>query len=107
MTIYLISGLINCSLALLILALTALVIAVTVGQVRKVAYQLLADAIQLKGLWLGQNNGQILAELQQKSLALELHHKGRMLDVEADLAQLPIKRERLGLLASLEKAEKG
>jgi hypothetical protein len=104
MTILTLSALINFSLILLPLSLALLLFAGSAWLGWRVIRQVVTDLIQLRGLWLGQNNGQILADLQQKSLALDLHHKSRMLDVEGAKAEMPIKRERLGLLASLDES---
>lgn len=103
MTIYLISALINLSLILLILSLTVLIAVVTVGQVRKVTFLVLTDIINIRSLWIQSindtNNNQVLAELQQKDLALTLRHRDKMLEAEADTALMPIRRERLELLS--------
>lgn len=109
MTIYLLSGLINLSLTLLILSLTALVIAVTVGQVRKVVCLILTDVINLRALWVQSANdlvnNQVLAELKQKELAVTLRHRDIMLEVEADTARMPIRKERLGILAIVDEVK--
>jgi hypothetical protein len=106
MTIYLLSALVNISLALLILSLATLVIAVTVGQVRKVVFSTLTDIINIRSLWIQSindvSNNQVLAELQQKDLALTLRHRDKMLEAETEAALMPVRRERLGLLASLD-----
>jgi hypothetical protein len=115
MTLYLFSALINLGIALLILflailviALTLLVLATTAGQIRKVAVLTLQDIINIRSLWLQSindtNNNQVLAELQQKKLAQEIHHQGKMLEAEADTALMPIRRERLELLAAVEES---
>lgn len=98
MTIFLLSGLINLSLALLILALTVLVIVVTVGQARKLVYLTVIDAIELRSRW-------VRSGLDLEQGQIELRHKSRMLEAEADTAQLPLRRERLGLLAALGQEE--
>lgn len=103
MTIYLISALINLSLIMLILSVTVLVLVVTIGQVRKVTFLVLTDIINIRSLWIQSvndvNNNQVLAELQQKDLALTLRHRDKMLEAESGAALMPIRRERLGLLA--------
>lgn len=109
MTIYLITALINCSLGVAILALAALLVSLTILQLRKAAHLSLIDAIEIYTRWqqarIDTRNNQVLADLRQKQAALELHHRGRMLDVEATTAEMPIKRERLGLLATLDEVK--
>lgn len=111
MTIFLLSALINISLALLILALTVLVIVVTVGQVRKVVYATLVDIINVRSLWNQSindtNNNQVLAEIKQKELLLNYSHREKMLEAESATALMPIRKERLGILASLENNQNG
>src|SRR5262245_6664112 len=85
----------NCFLLVTAFSLMALVTVVTIGQIRKVAYLSAIDLIELYSRWQA-------ARLDVKNRALELTHKGKMLEVESDQAQMGIRKERLSLLASLE-----
>lgn len=99
MTIYLVSALMNCYLPLFILALTALAGVVTIGQARKVIRLSVIDFIELRSRW-------FQSGIDGRAAALSLEHRSRMLGIEADAAQIGVRRDRRALLASLEEVER-
>lgn len=93
---YLIMGFVlQCFLLLTAFCLTALVIVVTLGQIRKVAHLSAIDLVEVYSRWQA-------ARLDVKSRLLEINHKGKMLEVESDQAKMGIREQRLKLLAVLE-----
>lgn len=94
MSFYLISLLINCTLSLAVLALVGLLVALTIIQLRKAVYLSAIDGIEILVRFRQ-------AQIDHRQQVLELQHRGKMLEVEADTAQMVIREKRLALLASL------
>jgi hypothetical protein len=95
MNIITLSMLLNCSLAFIVFALALALLIVSLDRARKTAHLALIDAIEIYSRWQA-------AQLDVKGRALEVAHRGRMLEVESDQAQMGIRLQRRELLAALD-----